>query len=112
MAAAQGVDLGTRPLTGLRWQAAADVGDQLEQVRAVNGGVSEARSRPVAVRVKAATATGDDRAFLAGLASQATPCWRARMPGCAATRSMGSLNTSDPVSGAPSNAALSESTCS
>ena len=54
-------------------QAVADMGDQFEQIRTVNGWIVEAGLRPVPVGVQAATAAGDDRAFLAGLAQPSQP---------------------------------------
>ena len=57
-----------QPVRGPGRQAAADVRDQREQVRAVDRRVVEAIARPVAVGVETAAAAGDDRAFLAGLA--------------------------------------------
>ena len=44
------------------------MGDQREQIGAVNRWIAEPGPRPVAVRVKATAATGHDRAFPAGLA--------------------------------------------
>ena len=54
-------------------QPVLNVGDQREQVGAVNRWIAEPGPRPVAVRVKAAAATGHDRAFPAGLAQSGQP---------------------------------------
>ena len=64
-------------IQAVRWpgrQPAADMRDQLKQVRAIDRRVSEAIAAPVAVGVETSAAASDDRAFPAGLAQPAAPC--------------------------------------
>ena len=99
----------------VRWpgrQLAADMRDQLKQVRAVDRRVGEATAAPVAVGVQAAAA-----AVTTGHSRQVwhSPAIPAAGPGCRDARrrcrGRGGRRPS-PVSGAPSYATFSESTCS